>query len=310
VLLGYTFGALVSWPYVALLAALMPLTSVTLSLVYLPETPTWLLQHNRPDDAHAALTKLRDPKYISSDIKYELSLLGGQFESPDEIKKSKIKVLCESSNLKPLGLVAFYFLSYQFSGISVLTFYNVEIVGRTGANINGYVTAVGFGIIRFICNVIGCIVLSQYNRRTLTIFSGVSSGLAMLALGTHGYITRNDTEPSELLVWRYFPIGCIVSFYITYSLGYLLIPWVLLGEIYAAKVRGLLGGITSSFSHLFLFFAVKTFPFLMENLGLHGAFWFYGCMASFGSIILFVLLPETRGKTLLEIEGYFKPKCK
>jgi len=102
--------------------------------------------------------------------------------------------------------------------------------------------------------------------------------------------------------------GAIVFFYVSYSLGYLLVPWVLTGEIYPAKIRGLLGGITTCFSHSFLFAAVKSFPFLMENLGFHGSFWFYGGTVGLGSIILYVLLPETRNRTLLQIESSFKKK--
>lgn len=94
----------------------------------------------------------------------------------------------------------------------------------------------------------------------------------------------------------------------SYSLGYLLVPWVLTGEIYPAKIRGMLGGITTCFAHSFLFAAVKSFPYLMENLGFHGTFWFYGSTVAIGSIFLYVLLPETRGRTLFEIEKSFKKK--
>ncbi|KAF4520954.1 hypothetical protein B566_EDAN008765 [Ephemera danica] len=301
VLLGYTLGAMFTWPFMALFSALVPLTSVTLAFIYLPETPTWLLQNRTLDEARKALVKLRDPTASGRVINKELSILGGDVSTE---KLSKMQVLSDLSTLKPLLLVMFYFFSYQFSGISVLTFYNVTITEQTGAGLNGYISAVVFGVIRWCCTLVGCFILHHYDRRNLTLFSGVCSGLAMLGLGSHNYLYQE----MNINIWKYFPIACVCSFYVTYSLGYLLIPWVLLGEIFPAKVRGFLGGMSACFSHVFLFSAVKSFPFLMENLHFYGAFWFYGSIASIGSVILFILLPETRNRTLLDIEGFFKPK--
>ncbi|XP_059484916.1 uncharacterized protein LOC132202182 [Neocloeon triangulifer] len=306
VLIGYSLGALFYWPVVAILSALVPLTSVILSLVYLPETPTWYLTQKRNQEARVALQAVRDPQYPSKLLDHELDHLGGVLEI--DSKSNKLKELLKGSSLKPLAMVVFYFFTYQFSGISVLTFYNVQIVEMTGAKVDTSKMAVGFAILRLFFNVIGCYLLTFCNRRTLTIASGVTSGLAMICLATHNYLHTQGIVISDSLMWNYLPILCIVSFYITYSLGYLLIAWVLTGEIYPAKIRGLLGGITSCFAHSFLFAAVKSFPYLMENVGFHGSFWFYGCTVAFGSIILFIILPETRGRTLLQIESSFKKK--
>jgi len=176
--------------------------------------------------------------------------------------------------------------------------------------VNANHTAVAFGIIRLVFNIIGCYLMSFCRRRTLTVASGVTSGLAMISLATHKYLmTSGKVSLEDNWLWNHLPIAVLVFFYMSYSLGYLLIPWVLTGEMYPAKIRGLLGGITVCFAHSFLFATVKSFPYLIENLGFHGSFWFYGCTVAFGSIILYILLPETRGRTLLEIESRFKRRA-
>ncbi|CAB3384187.1 Hypothetical predicted protein [Cloeon dipterum] len=304
VLIGYSLGALFYWPVVAVLSALIPLASVTLTLIYLPESPTWYLTKKRSAEARLALQKVRDPALPAEKVDAELAHLGGVLESGGT--HSTWHELSKGSSLKPLALVIFYFFTYQFSGISVLTFYNVQIVESTGANVDSSMAAVCFGVIRLVFNVIGCYLLTFCGRRFLTIASGVASGTAMLTLGVHHYLDATGIVASEAWLWRYLPILSIVFFYVSYSMGYLLVPWVLTGEIYPAKIRGLLGGITTCFAHSFLFAAVKSFPYLMENVGFHGSFCFYGCTVAFGSIILFILLPETRGRTLLQIESSFK----
>jgi facilitated trehalose transporter len=203
-----------------------------------------------------------------------------------------------------------FVVSFLCSGIGVLTFYNVQIVEATGAPVNANHTAVAFGIIRLFFNIGGCYLMTFCNRRTLTVVSGVTSGLAMISLATHHYLTKTGQAPwQDEWLWRHLPIAIIVTFYMCYSMGYLLIPWVLTGEMYPAKIRGLLGGITVCFAHSLLFATVKSFPFLIENLGFDGSFWFYGSTVAIGSMTLYVILPETRGRTLFEIESRFKRRA-
>ncbi|CAB3384188.1 Hypothetical predicted protein [Cloeon dipterum] len=304
VLTGYSLGALFYWPYVAFLSAGIPLTAVVLQIIFLPETPTWYLTQNRRNEARAALQWVRDPESSAEEIDQELAHLGGVTDDAGH-PTSKWAELKRPSALKPLALITFFFYTYQFSGIAVLTFYNVQIIESTGARVDADQAAVSFAVLRLFCNVIGCYLMTVCNRRTMTIASGVASGAAVLSLATHNYLNTIAVASDDWL-WRHLPIFCLVSFYISYSLGYLLIPWVLTGEIYPARIRGLLGGITVCFAHSLLFAAVKSFPFLLENLGFHGTFWFYGCNVAVGSVILFILLPETRGRTLLQIESYFK----
>jgi hypothetical protein len=81
----------------------------------------------------------------------------------------------------------------------------VQIVEATLAPVNSNHSAIACGVIRLVFNIIGCYLLTFCNRRTLTIASGVSSGLAMIALATHIYITA--TDPVDHWIWHYTPMG-------------------------------------------------------------------------------------------------------
>lgn len=80
----------------------------------------------------------------------------------------------------------------------------------------------------------------------------------------------------------WFPVLCIFSFTICSTLGYLVVPWVMIGELYPQKVRGLVGGMTTFCAHSFVFIVVKTYPYLSHALQQHGTFILYGSISMIG----------------------------
>lgn len=70
-------------------------------------------------------------------------------------------------------------------------------------------------------------------------------------------------------------------------------------------MRGIIGGLTTCSAHLFVFAVVKTFPLIQNIASNHGSFWIYGSISLLGTIFFYLYLPETKGRTLNEIEDYF-----
>lgn len=93
-------------------------------------------------------------------------------------------------------------------------------------------------------------------------------------------------------------------------MGIRLIPWMLIGEVFPVAVRSGGSGLSSGVGYIFGFLANKLFLTMLDGLTLPGTFWFYSAIALIGCVILYFVLPETEGKTLLEIEAHFvgKPK--
>lgn len=127
----------------------------------------------------------------------------------------------------------------------------------------------------------------------------------MIGLGAYlQYKYRLDhADPPVAPVAQWFPVFCIFMFTIACTLGYLVVPWVMIGmffksrnkickhllnfpnftgELYPQKVRGLVGGMTTFAAHTFVFLVVKTYPLLSHLLHQHGTFILYGCISMFG----------------------------
>lgn len=108
---------------------------------------------------------------------------------------------------------------------------------------------------------------------------------------------------TEKIGW--LPLVSLIVFFMAYSSGYANVPFVLMGELFPARYRSVLGPVSSSFNLLCTFTVVRSFPDMQLALGQHGVFWFFMCCTLVGILFIYFLLPETKGKTLEDIEKLF-----
>ncbi|KAF7995767.1 hypothetical protein HCN44_006874 [Aphidius gifuensis] len=216
-----------------------------------------------------------------------------------------IKAILQPNALKPFCVLFFYFLIYQWSGTNALTFYAVQIFNKSGVTINSYLITVVLGVVRLLSTIMACVLCRKCGRRPLTMISSIGCGISMIGfsgyLWYYQYWKLNNIEPS----FTWMPVLFIFSYTIACTIGFLVIPWVMIGEVYPVQVRGIMGGLTTFSAHSFVFSVVKSFPFLIDTITMHGTFLMFGCISLFGTIYFYTFLPETKNKTLQEIEDYF-----
>lgn len=305
VLIEYALGSIATWNICAAISGIIPLAALLL-MFFFPETPSYLIARSRPEKARKALQQFRGNTY---NINQEMETLIN-FSNKNNIKRLTgfheiMSALLKPNALKPFMLLFLYFLIYQWSGTNVITFYAVEIFNDSGTTLNKYLAAVILGLVRLSSTIVACILCRKCGRRPLTMVSSIGCGLSMVGLG--GYMWLRDYWITNSLpcVATWFPVLCIFSYTITCTLGFLVIPWIMIGEVYPTQVRGIIGGLTTMAAHSFIFIVVKTYPFLASALTRHGTFILYGCISLLGTIYFYLCLPETKGKSLQEIEDYF-----
>lgn len=312
VLVQYTLGAFTSWKTLSIISASVPVLAFVLML-FMPETPNFLVTKNKPDQAMKSLAKLRGSTY---NLEREVTQLQAFAQKSNQKKKltpkETIQALLHPSCLKPFGILSLYFMMYQFSGVNTITFYAVEIFRDSGTTMDKYTCTIMLGVVRLVFTIVAAILLRRCGRRPLTFISGIGCGFTMVGLGTYLYYKKSWEEavPPIEPTATWFPVACIFIFTITCTLGFLVVPWVMIGELYPMKVRGIVGGFTTCMAHICVFIVVKTYPFLSHLLERHGAFILYGVISFVGTIFFYLCLPETKGKTLQEIEDYFSGRTK
>lgn len=221
----------------------------------------------------------------------------------------KIKYLMRPTCMKPFILILTYFFFQQFSGTFVIVFYAIDIVKDAGVQMDPYLAIVLIALTRLIASVLVSFLSKIYGRRPHSIVSGAAMTLCMIALALYIFLINKEliaTSMQESINW--LPAALLVLYFFSSTLGFLTMPFAMAAEVFPGQIRGTATGLITCLAYVFNFITVKVYPSMVNNMGKEGVFCFYGAMALAGTIFIVLFLPETKGKTLQEIEEYFGKK--
>lgn len=335
-----------NWKMVAAICSLAPVISSILIVFFLPETPLWLMSHKKPEKAKEALMVLRgtkNPLVIQTELD-ELTQRAKNNRKEQNIM-SVIKAIARPESYKPLLIMNTFFLFQQLTGIFVVIFYAVDVVREAGVTADPFVVAVLIGLTRLVFTIFAAWMSRKFGRRVTAIISGMGMTISLMILATLILIqlpqlendqyrqptfNRTDNMTSdedsisslnmtglvETIASKvdkpptFLPIIAILIYILSSTVGFLTLPWSMIGEVYPAQIRGVGSGFTTCMTYIFSFFTIKLFPTMIFYMQKHGVFYFYGSMALLGTVFVYFFLPETQGKTLAEIERIYSTKRK
>lgn len=155
-------------------------------------------------------------------------------------------------------------------------------------------------LVRLAMTVVACMLLLKITRRCLVMISGVGTAVSTLTLAV--LLSQSGTDREAWIVPPVL-ILCYVGFN---TLGFFLLPGLMIGELLPTKVRGLCGGYIFCIFNAVLFGFTKLYPVMVNNMGMAAVFGLFGGSACLATLVLFLLLPETKDKSLLQIEQYYQ----
>lgn len=253
----------------------------------IPESPRWLALMNRNDEAGRILERIGGKDYAKQSL--------AEFY---QVAKGAVEHVKWSALLRPgmrkvllIGIVLAVF--QQWCGINVIFNYAHEIFAAAGYAVSDVLmNIVVTGVTNVIFTFVAIYTVDKWGRRAL-MFVG-SAGLAVIyfLLGT-GYFIGVSGWPMLLLVVA--AIAC-------YAMSLAPVVWVVLSEIFPARVRGMAIAISTFALWTACFLLTYTFPLLNEAVGAAGTFWIYGLVCIGGFLFIRAELPETKGKSLEELE--------
>lgn len=304
ILLTYSLGVVLHWRNVAWCCTILPAISM-MAIFFSPDSPVWLARKGYIRRAEDALRWLRCNDLMA---KMELQDLIQRSESERNAQTGvdeSIWVACSKvAVLKPLLIINGFHITVILSGTYLIVFYAVDIISEMGSDVNSMTAAVYTAIVRLVFTVVSCIMLYFVNRRTMIIGAGIGAGISTLVLAVFLYCRLSVPKtPLDL----YVSAVCILL-YIASTTGFMVMPGVMIGELLPARVRGRVGGYIFAAFNLGFFAVAKVFPYLNQVLKTQGIFLLFGSASLAAAVIMFLLLPETKGRTLGEIEDYFQDK--
>lgn len=267
------------------------------SVVYLlPESPSWLVQRGRKADACKVLRWLRGPNY---DVSQEIAQLLVESEQL-QIKEGGLRdLLGTKQGRKAIGTCVGLMWFQQMCGIDAVLFYTVEIFQRSKSSIDANVATIIIGIIEVIMGLIVAVTIDRFGRKPLLVFSGSAMTICLGVLGYY-YKMMEDGQNTESISW--LPLTCIGMFNVVFSLGYGSVPYSIISELFPPETKGIAGSISIMTNWFLVFLVTRTFHLLTHLLHESVTFWLFASVCAMSALFAFVYVPETKGKTLQEIQ--------
>ena len=218
---------------------------------------------------------------------------------------------------KPLIIGSMLMVFQQFVGVNAVLFYDSEIFSSAGFTSPDYVSLLVGGS-QVVATAIGCLIVDRTGRKRLLFYGGIVMGVTLLLLGVYYDLASIDsnpakkvsifgkyshTVPEDQISWM--AILSVVIFIVMFSLGWGPLPWVLMSEIFPPRARGLACGMVTLVNWTSVFVITKAFPQMRKSLSLQGTFWFFAFCSFMSVLYTLFFVPETKGKSLEEIELIF-----
>ncbi len=259
-----------------------------LLMFFVPESVRWLVKNNHIDRAQRILEKIGGQEYARNQIDEVKSTV-----SLDDISHVDFKKLLNPNILKFIGLGVFLAFLQQWSGLNVIIYYASDIFQAAGYNLKQMMlNIVVIGSVMVVAVIITMLTVDRLGRKKLMLFGTISMAIVYAFIGFSFY--HNYTGVVVVLL--------VLANVLFYSITLAPLLWVILSEIFPNRIRGAAMSIAALAHWIGNFSLTFTFPTIKENLGWANNFWLYGIICAFGFIVLLLYLPETKGKTLEQIE--------
>jgi len=274
---------------------------MAISMIFLPASPRWLASRGRCIEAETALVKVRGGD--SPDVQHELHDINESISLQREIGDGSWSELFVGGMWRRLGIGVLLQAFQQLTGINAIMYYAPQILskaGFTGLQVLLIATA-GTGIVNVLMTLPGIFLVDRLGRKPMLLIgsAGIAATMAILGamIGAYGPNFANHAAPYVCLAMMYI---FTASFAATWGP----IGWIIPAEIYPLRIRAKAMAITTASNWLFNFIVAQVVPELMAsiNWGLYLIFAAFGVIM--GVWVLFIL-PETKGKSLEEIDRIF-----
>lgn len=288
-----TWNIIYGWRWMFASEAL-PATLFLLFLFFIPETPRWLMKNQRIDAAMSVLSKVGGEVYAKKELREIRNTIGRESESIIQLFKPGLRILLM------IGIVLA--ILQQVTGINVFLYYAPEIFKNIGAGTNtALLQTILVGVFNLGFTIIAIQTVDRIGRKPLMIIGSAGMGICLISLGLAAYFQQTE-------IWMLiFVLGYISCFAL--SVGP--VTWVILSEIFPTRIRGRAMSIATVCLWAANWVVSQTFPMMDDNPWLinkfhHGfPFWLYGTMCLVLIIFVWRVVPETKGKSLEEIELFW-----
>ncbi len=289
-----TWNASKGWRWM-LGAEALPAVLLLVVLVWVRESPRWLMQAGREREARQILEGIGGEAHARDEIAAVREVLGQEEGRFAELFGGRFR--------RPLLIAVLLMAFSQFSGINAIMYYSTKIFTTAGTGVKDSFTASAtVGLVNLLFTFVAMAFVDKAGRRALLL---VGLAAQVVALGAVGAMFHAEVQGIGLLI-------AVIAFIAAFAVALGPIPWILCSEIFPTKVRGRAMSVATFTIWSACYIVAQTFPVLNDSpqVGPAKTFWIYAACSLLGLLFVLMMVPETKGRSLEEIESSWSAAAK
>jgi len=296
IVLAYIFDYLLvglgpdSWRYMLAVPAIFGLIYLVFLVLKFPESPRWLLAHGRKEEAVKVLASLGGQQLVDEELP-EM-----EFALNAEAKKEKMSVseLFKGKTGKIVLIGTLIAAFQQITGINAVIMFAPDIFQAAGsAKGDSLMMAMVVGMVNFLMTIFALWLVDKKGRKTLLLWGAVGMIVSLV------YLTVEFAKPVQNGAGVLIALLVYISFF---AASFAPVMWVIISEIYPNRIKGVAMSFSTAVSWLCTFLTVYFAPVIHGTLGLSYLFGIFGFFSVVAWVFVKIWIPETKGKTLEQIE--------
>lgn len=326
IFLSHLWGAHLTWKITAVVCSMFPLIAMTI-ISLSPESPSWLVSKGKYEEAKKAF------RWVRGDGDEQRDELNAMINAHNEAKiedkanegsqssfgyyrtavdtiKDVLKIFKKKEFYKPAIIAISMLIVFEFGGAHMFAAYGNIILQAVLNKEDPKDVAWQFTVIdllRTVCALLAIFLLKYFKRRTILFTSGILTVLSLSSISVFIYLRKAEMFSSPWII-DIVPMSLMVLYTLVFCLGLVPLNWVICGEVFPLAYRSLGSTISTSFLTPSFVVSMKTAPHLYSSVGVEGAFLVYSATLTVFLSVIYLLLPETKDRTLQDIEDSFKGK--
>nr|QJX15781.1 glucosinolate transporter [Phyllotreta armoraciae] len=302
--MGHLFGYVIG-PFFSIKNFSLIITAPTLIFLLFfsmaPETPIYLLTKGKENESKNVLRKLISNK---SEEEIELELKGMKENLKKERKGKIVDLFKKRENVLAL-IFSFLPLLIKFSsGVTVIYAFLAPFFDQAGTNLSGDMVAILIAVFKVSSFILSSVLIEKFGRRKLILISSTGTTLNLFFIGVYFYLQSINSSLLPYLQW--LPLTGLILTVSFYGIGLGPIPHILAAELPPVELRATMAALVLSSCYVVVFVFTFLYPFVSEMYGNEWCVWWFSLNCAVGTILMYFFLPETKGKSLDEIQDMLK----